>query len=100
MTAEDLARSAATDAAPPAGLTLTARTLWLARAGKWEAAHDLCQDIPGIAGSWIHAYLHREEGDPSNAAYWYARAGKSMPAASVSLPDEWLEVAGRLMVDD
>ena len=100
MTALDLARSAASDASPPAGLSTTASCLWFAKAGKWDPAHDLCQDIPGTAGSWIHAYLHREEGDQSNAAYWYARAGKSMPAASVSLADEWLEVAGSLIEND
>jgi hypothetical protein len=93
MTAQDLARSAAADAAPPAGLSITARTLWFAKAGQWDAAHDLCQEIPGSAGSWIHAYLHREEGDLSNAAYWYARVGKSMPANTLSLADEWLEIA-------
>ena len=96
MTASALARSAATDATPPPDLNSAALALWLARAGRWEAAHDLCQEISGSAGSWIHAYLHREEGDASNAAYWYARAGKPVPAASVTLADEWLELASAL----
>lgn len=93
MTAQDLARSAASDASPPAGLSTTARTLWFAKARQWDAAHDLCQEIPGSAGSWIHAYLHREEGDLSNATYWYARAGKPVPPDTLSRADEWLEIA-------
>ncbi|MES2657420.1 MAG: hypothetical protein V4689_02320 [Verrucomicrobiota bacterium] len=97
MTAMDLARSAASDASPPAGISVSANALWFAKAGKWDAAHDLCQDIPGSAGSWIHAYLHREEGDLSNAAYWYSRAGKPVPASTVSLADEWLAIAGDLL---
>ena len=97
MIATDLALSAANDASPPAGLTDTARALWFAKAGRWDAAHDLCQNIPGTAGSWIHAYLHREEGDPSNAAYWYARAERTMPASTVPLTDEWMEIASALV---
>lgn len=97
MTATDLARSAASDASPPAGISPSALALWFAKAGQWEAAHDLCQEIPGSAGSWIHGYLHRVEGDQSNAAYWYARAGKPVPAATVPLADEWLEIARELI---
>lgn len=97
MTAMDLARSAAEDASPPAWINTSARALWLAKAGKWDAAHDLCQDIPGSAGSWIHAYLHREEGDLSNAAYWYSRAGKPTPSSSVTLADEWMKIAATLL---
>ena len=97
MTAMDLARSAASDASPPPGISTAARALWFARAGQWDAAHDLCQEITGNAGSWIHAYLHREEGDLSNASYWYSRAGKPVPAAAVSLADEWIEIAGELI---
>lgn len=97
MNATELARSAASDASPPAGLAVEARVLWLAKAGRWDAAHDLCQEVKGAAGSWLHAYLHREEGDAGNAAYWYARAGKPVPASRVSLEDEWLEIATNLL---
>jgi DNA-binding XRE family transcriptional regulator len=62
MDAVTLANSARTDANPPAGLTPTLLTLWLARAGKWDAAHDACQDLPDPAGAWIHAWLHRDLG--------------------------------------
>ncbi|MEO5716682.1 MAG: hypothetical protein ABIT37_24600 [Luteolibacter sp.] len=97
MTAMDLSHSAASDASPPDGISTAARALWFARAGKWDAAHDLCQEIPGAAGAWIHAYLHREEGDLSNAAYWYSRAGKPVPPPSLSLGDEWLAIAAVLL---
>lgn len=97
MTASELATSALNDPAPPAGLTSTARALWLCRAGKWDDAHDLCQDIPGSAGAWIHAWLHREEGDLGNAAYWYSRAGKPVPGTDIRLADEWLRIAEELV---
>ncbi len=97
MTANDLARSAASDASPPAGLSDAALALWHAKAGQWDMAHDLCQEIPGNAGAWIHAWLHREEGDVSNARYWYVRAERPMPASTLSSADEWLEIAEALI---
>ena len=97
MTAEELSRSAAHDHAPPAGASTAAKALWYARAGKWDAAHDLCQDIPGNAGSWIHAWLHLEEGDLGNAGYWYARAGKPMPPKNLTLELEWMAIATELV---
>ena len=97
MTAAELAQSAASDDTPPAGLSVVAQSLWFAKAGKWDTAHDLCQEISGSAGSWIHAYLHREEEDFSNASYWYQRAGKPVPARTLPLADEWLEIATRLV---
>ncbi len=93
MTVEELANSAAPDAAPPAGISDEARALWFAKAGRWEQAHDLCQEIESPSGYWIHAYLHRVEGDLSNAAYWYARAGRPAPSRSKTLEIEWLEIA-------
>jgi hypothetical protein len=69
MTTADLARSAQTDDSPPAGITSAQKALWLVKAGRWHDSHELCNDIPGTAGSWIHAYLHREEGDLGNASY-------------------------------
>lgn len=97
MTAAELARSAASDAAAPDGLDAVSLTLWHARAGHWDHAHDLCQDLAGEAGSWIHAHLHREEGDLSNAAYWYARAGRDMPPARISIAGEWEQIAAELL---
>ena len=53
---------------PPNGLAPTLEALWLDRKGKWERAHEIAQDIRGADGAWVHAYLHRREGDQSNAA--------------------------------
>lgn len=97
MTAEELSESAARDPAPPADASIEAKALWYARAGKWDAAHDLCQEVPGKAGAWIHAWLHREEGDLGNAGYWYSRAGREMPAKGVGLAEEWMEIASELV---
>ncbi len=96
MTATELAQSAETDAQAPAGLCLGQKALWLCKAGNWEAAHGLCDEVPEPSGSWIHAYLHREEGDLGNASYWYQRAGREMPSAQVSLAEEWGQIAAAL----
>ncbi|RED97492.1 hypothetical protein [Marinoscillum furvescens] len=58
--------------------------------GLWDKAHDLIQDLPTAEAAWIHAYLHKKEGDVSNARYWYARAGK--PEYNGSLDSEWQEL--------
>lgn len=63
------------------------RALELDKAGDWEGAHSIAQDIHTADGSWLHAYLHRKEGDLGNAAYWYSRAGK--PVADDTLDEEW-----------
>jgi len=97
MDAETLAHSASSGAAEPNDLSELERTLWLAKAGHWHAAHDLCQQLPGPAGAWIHAWLHRQEGDYGNACYWYARAGKPATAEEAPLDREWLEIAGALL---
>ena len=96
MNAHELAQSAQSDAKPPEGLSLAQQALWLAWAGRWHDSHDLCEDVPDPAGSWIHAYLHREEGDLGNASYWYHRAGREMPSSSVTLEKEWQDIAGAL----
>ena len=74
------------DAAPPTGTTPSLQALWYAAKGDWNKAHDITQP-GGPELDWVHAYLHRVEGDLSNAGYWYRRAGK--PVASVPLGDEW-----------
>ena len=62
----------------------------LARSGNWDAAHDIVQDLSCAGASRIHAYLHRVEGDDSNARYWYNRAGTEFP--NVSLEEEWEQI--------
>ncbi len=82
-------------AAPPAGLSRVLQALWHDANGDWDEAHRLAQDQDDRDGAWVHAYLHRKEGDPSNAAYWYRRAGR--PVCGLSLDDEWKEIAGALL---
>lgn len=84
-------------ATPPAEFSPLLKALWFDGRGDWEQAHHLAQDVNTMSGSWIHAYLHRKEGDRSNAQYWYHRAGKKMPANS--LEQEWKELVIALLSD-
>src|ERR1022692_7980 len=80
---------------PPSGLSLALLGLWWDAKGNWTKAHESAQQDEGVAGSWVHAYLHRKEGDSSNAGYWYRRAGK--PPARNSLDEEWTEIVQSLI---
>lgn len=75
---------------PPDNLSPLLKALWYDGKNDWNSAHNIAQDVPGADGNWVHAYLHRVEGDRWNANYWYRRAGKSMPA--YSLEREWEEL--------
>jgi len=75
---------------PPADLHTLLQAMWQDGKGNWDAAHNLAQDIETDLGSWVHAYLHRKEGDAGNASYWYHRAHRKMP--SYSLQQEWEEI--------
>lgn len=97
MNAIELEISVRTDPQPPEKLNPTAKVLWLALAGRWDAAHDGAQNLPNPAGAWIHAWLHREEGDLGNAMYWYTKAGKSAPPEGTSLIEEWFLIAKTLL---
>jgi hypothetical protein len=88
-------RESLTGDAPPAGLSLALQALWHDARGDWDAAHACAQDQDDAAGAWVHAYLHRREGDIGNAGYWYRRAGK--PAASGPLDAEWEALARALL---
>jgi hypothetical protein len=72
---------------PPVGLLSSEKALWFAGKGDWEKAHNIVQEMNDRSSSLIHAFLHRKEGDLSNARYWYNRAGSRMP--EVSLDEEW-----------
>jgi hypothetical protein len=76
MTLDEFLEHAAQSDRPADGLAETLQSLWYAEKGNWENAHQIAQDIPTPDGSWVHAYLHREEGDDGNAGYWYSRANK------------------------
>ena len=80
---------------PPAGLSPYLLSLWYDAKGDWNKAHDIIQDEENKNGSWIHAYLHRKEGDIWNADYWYRKAGKTRPAHS--LDDEWKEIVSGML---
>ena len=80
---------------PPDGLSTALAALWQAAKGDWQAAHGLAQSDNSAEGAWVHAYLHRVEGDEGNAGYWYRRAGK--PHAEGDLKDEWSQIAAALL---
>jgi len=82
--------------APPKGLGLAVQALWWDAKGDWDQAHKLADSRHDQAGSWVHAYLHRKEGDRGNARYWYGRAGKAMPAKA-SFDEEWRAIARELL---
>jgi len=71
------------------------QALLLIAAGDWDGAHSIAQDDYSRDGSWVHAYLHREEGDLGNASYWYSSASKTMP--DMSLEEEWDYIAMALI---
>jgi hypothetical protein len=80
---------------PPQNTSVYLKALWYEAKGDWDKAHKLIQDVEDKNASWIHAYLHRKEGDIANAGYWYSRAGKGRSAAS--LEKEWEEIADALI---
>jgi hypothetical protein len=94
MTVDEF-RQSLTANEPPAGLTLALAGLWWDAKGDWTRAHQSAQQDEGPAGSWVHAYLHRKEGDQDNAAYWYGRAGK--PVCQEPLGAEWLNIVRDLL---
>jgi hypothetical protein len=94
MTLDDF-RQSLTATEPPAGLTLALSCLWWDAKGDWTRAHESAQQDEGREGSWVHAYLHRKEGDHGNAAYWYSRAGKQV--CGESLDAEWVNILKALL---
>ena len=80
---------------PPEKASLALQALWHAAKGDWETAHETAQNDNSVSGAWVHAYLHRVEGDLSNAGYWYSKAGRSH--SSNSLREEWQEIAAALL---
>jgi hypothetical protein len=80
---------------PPAGLAPAVEALWWDAKGDWKRAHRLAQMQDDGDGAWVHAYLHRKEGDQSNARYWYRKAGKA--PATIPLAEEWRAIARALL---
>lgn len=83
---------------PPASLSVLLKAMWFDGKGDWHLAHELAQEVATREGSWVHAYLHRKEGDRGNAGYWYNRAGRSMPTHS--LEAEWESITRELLTRD
>ena len=69
--------------------------LWWAAKGNWEGAHEIVQAESDANSAWVHAYLHRVEGDLANAGYWYRQAGQ--PAAKDSVDAEWERIVSALL---
>ena len=93
MTVDEFRKSAAGD--PPPGLSNALLALWHDAAGDWAAAHEAAQGEESAECAWVHGYLHRKEGDPGNASYWYRRAVRAFPKAG--LEAEWAQIAGELL---
>lgn len=77
-------------------LPTTLQALWYDKKGNWNKAHQIVQDASDKDSAWVHAYLHRKEGDLSNAHYWYRRSGKS--EFNGELSQEWEIIARDLLM--
>lgn len=91
MTLEEF-RNSATE---PSSLIVPLQALWHDAREEWETAHRLVQDDGSAEAAWVHAYLHRKEGDSSNARYWYGQARK--PEFRGTLSQEWEEISRALL---
>ena len=80
---------------PPEDLGQALSALWHEAKGDWDRAHRLAQSQKDADGAWVHAYLHRVEGDRSNADHWYRRAEK--PSSTAPVKEEWDEIAAALL---
>jgi hypothetical protein len=88
-------KASVSGAAPAPGLDAPLAALWWAAKGGWDQAHKIVQDEETAEAAWVHAYLHRVEGDLGNAGYWYRRAAK--PVATGSLEAEWEQMVAKLL---
>src|ERR1700742_846242 len=95
MTLDEFRESLSRDE-PPRQLEIALAALWWDAKDNWKQAHDVAGQDEGPAAAWVHAYLHRKEGDASNANYWYARADKSPSKAP--LEEEWSGIVESLLV--
>jgi hypothetical protein len=91
-------RASLSGPAPASSLAPPLAALWWAAKGDWDRAHKIVQDDSSREAAWVHAYLHRVEGDLGNAGYWYRQAGQ--PTANDTLQAEWERIASALIEDD
>ena len=83
------------DRAPPEHIAAPLAALWWAAKGDWDKAHAIVMDDSSREAAWVHAYLHRVEGDLPNARYWYGQAARA--PATVPTEREWEEIAAALL---
>ena len=83
--------------APPSDWPEALKAMWFDAKGDWESSHNIAQDMNNSMGSWLHAYLHRKEGDRFNAGYWYRQAGKTYP--NMTLEQELQEIVEFILND-
>lgn len=88
-------KSSLGDASPDPQLSTLLQAMWWDGKGDWDQAHNIAQEVGSRDGSWVHAYLHRKEGDIGNASYWYLRAHR--PVCAGSLEEEWEQIVGELL---
>ena len=88
-------KASVSKSAPPDALAPTVQALWWAAKGDWDRAHKIVQDDESREAAWVHAYLHRVEGDLPNARYWDRTASK--PAETGALETEWNAIAAALL---
>jgi hypothetical protein len=79
----------------PASMPKALQALWYEKKGDWDKAHQIVQDANDADSAWVHAYLHRKEGDIDNARYWYKRTGR--PDFKAGLDQEWEQIASDLL---
>ncbi len=89
-------RQSLKESEPPGGLPPLLQALWWDAKGDWGRAHEIAQDIQSSDAAWVHAYLHRKEGDAANAGYWYRQAGR--PPCTSETAAEWLTIADHLLM--
>lgn len=80
---------------PEGHLSAAMKALWYDAKGDWRAAHAQVDHLNDASSQWVHAYLHRKEGDIWNADYWYSKAGKTRP--NISLEEEWRQLVLQMM---
>jgi len=96
VTVEEFKQLIETQQKCPESLPRVLQALWYDKKGNWKTAHEIVQNASDADSAWVHAYLHRKEGDLSNANYWYRRS--SQPEFKGGLDQEWEQIASVLLM--
>lgn len=99
MNLSEFINAADTGGDPPGQMNDALKAMWLLRGGKWQQAHDLCGALDDAHSAWVHAHLHRIEGDLGNAGYWYSIADKAQPQGMEGLEEEWMAMVEVMLGD-